>query len=46
MNLATITIITVLLTAFLYVIFLVLGIGGISKNRKAQGLDKNQKDSE
>ena len=42
MNLTTITIITIFLTLFFYVIFLVLGVGGISKNRKAQGLDQSK----
>ena len=43
MNFATIALITVLFTASLYLIFLVLGVGGISKNRVAQGLDQNQR---
>ena len=42
MNFATIAIITIVSTIFFYMIFLVLGIGGIAKNRKAQGLDQNQ----
>jgi len=42
MNFATITIITIISTVFFYVIFLVLGVGGIAKNRRAQGLDKNK----
>ena len=42
MNFATIAIITIISTAFLYLIFLVLGVGGIAKNRRAQGLDQNQ----
>ena len=42
MNFATIAIFTIISTAFLYLIFLVLGIGGITQNRKAQGLDQNQ----
>ena len=42
MNLATIAIITVLSTLFLYIIFLLLGVGGIAKNRAAQGLDQKQ----
>ena len=33
-------IITVILTVSLYIFFLVLGVGGIAKNRKAQGLDQ------
>ncbi len=43
MNFANIVIITVISTATLYIIFLVLGVGGIAKNRAAQGLDQNQK---
>tara|TARA_Y100001968_G_scaffold65328_1_gene56025 strand:+ start:479 stop:619 length:141 start_codon:yes stop_codon:yes gene_type:complete len=42
MNLATIAIITIISTVFLYMIFLVLGVGGIAKNRRAQGLAQNQ----
>ncbi len=42
MNFATIAISTIILTVFLYIIFLVLGVGGIAKNRAAQGLDQNQ----
>jgi len=40
MNFSTITIITIISTVFFYVVFLVLGVGGISKNRRAQGLDQ------
>ena len=40
MNLATISIFIVVSTFSLYLIFLVLGVGGISKNRIAQGLDQ------
>ena len=40
MNLVTISIITIVSTLFLYLIFLVLGVGGIAKNRKAQGFDQ------
>tara|TARA_Y100001968_G_C18941228_1_gene518821 strand:+ start:352 stop:486 length:135 start_codon:yes stop_codon:yes gene_type:complete len=40
MNFATIAIITTFSTLILYLIFLVLGLAGITKNRKAQGLDK------
>ena len=43
MNFVTIAIITVLSTLSLYIIFLVLGVGGIAKNRSAQGLDQNQR---
>ena len=27
----------------IYILFLVLGVGGIAKNRAAQGLDENQR---
>ena len=40
MNFGTIAIITIISTLFLYTIFFVFGVGGIAKNRKAQGLDK------
>ncbi len=43
MNLATISIITIISTVFFYVIFLVLGVGGIAKNRRAQGLDQSKR---
>ena len=43
MNFATITIITFIATVTLYLTFLLLGIGGIAKNRKVQGLDQNSK---
>ena len=43
MNVATIAIITVLSTLSIYIIFLLLGVGGIAKNRAAQGLDQNQR---
>tara|TARA_B100000579_G_C22399720_1_gene651233 strand:+ start:354 stop:503 length:150 start_codon:yes stop_codon:yes gene_type:complete len=43
MNLATITIITIISTVFLYMIFLVLGVGGIAKNRRAQGIDQSKR---
>ena len=42
MNLTTIATITIISTLLLYIIFLVLGVGGIAKNRSAQGLDQNQ----
>ena len=42
MNFATIAIITIISTLFVYMIFLVLGIGGIAKNRRAQGLDQSK----
>ncbi len=34
------SIITLISTLSLYLIFLLLGVGGIAKNREAQGLDK------
>ncbi len=40
MNFATITIITIISTLFFYMMFLLLGVGGIAKNRRAQGLDQ------
>tara|TARA_B100000945_G_C19847076_1_gene352211 strand:- start:33 stop:170 length:138 start_codon:yes stop_codon:yes gene_type:complete len=43
MTFATISIITIISTVIFYMIFLVLGVGGIAKNRKAQGLDKSQR---
>ena len=42
MNIATIAIITMISTLFFYMIFLVLGVGGIAKNRRAQGLDQSK----
>ena len=42
MKLATIAIIIIVSTFFLYILFLVLGVGGIAKNRRAQGLEQNQ----
>ena len=42
MNFATIAIITIISTLFFYMIFLVLGVVGIAKNRRAQGLDKSK----
>ena len=42
MNFATIAIIMIISTAFLYLTFLVLGVGGIAKNRRAQGLDQSK----
>ena len=42
MNFATIIFITIISTLFLYITFLVLGVGGIAKNRKAQGVDQNE----
>tara|TARA_Y100001968_G_C19315624_1_gene696508 strand:+ start:272 stop:397 length:126 start_codon:yes stop_codon:yes gene_type:complete len=40
MNYTNIAVISILITISLYVIFLLLGVGGITKNRKAQGLDE------
>jgi len=42
MNFATITIITIISTLFFYMTFLVLGVGGIANNRRAQGLDQSK----
>tara|TARA_B100000965_G_C19158333_1_gene569175 strand:+ start:144 stop:284 length:141 start_codon:yes stop_codon:yes gene_type:complete len=42
MNPATIAIITFISTLIFYIIFLVLGVGGIGKNRRAQGLDQSK----
>ncbi len=43
MNFASVAIITLIFTVFFYMIFLVLGVGGIAKNRIAQGLDQKSK---
>tara|TARA_B100000579_G_scaffold368785_1_gene329873 strand:- start:56 stop:196 length:141 start_codon:yes stop_codon:yes gene_type:complete len=43
MNLATIVLITIISTVIFYMIFLVLGVGGIAKNRMAQGLDQSKR---
>ncbi len=43
MNFLSIAIITIISALSLYIIFLVLGVGGISKNRAAQGLDQKQR---
>jgi len=43
MNFATIAIITIISTVLFYMIFLVLGVGGIAKNRRAQGLDQSKR---
>ncbi len=43
MNLGTITIFIFLATATFYIIFLLIGVGGIAKNREAQGLDQKTK---
>ena len=42
MNFSMMAIIIVISSASLYIIFLVLGVVGIAKNRRAQGLDKKQ----
>ena len=46
MNSTSIVVITLVTTLFIYLIFLVLGVGGIANNRAAQGLDQNQKNDE
>ena len=46
MNFGMIAMIMLLSTISLYIAFLVLGVGGIPKNRSAQGLDQNQKSDE
>ncbi|MFL2867539.1 MAG: hypothetical protein ACJZ78_01875 [Prochlorococcus marinus] len=43
MNLTTIAIITIISTVIFYMIFLVLGVGGIAKNREAQGLSQSKR---
>ncbi len=43
MDFTSIAIITIISTLFLYAIFLLLGVGGIAENRRAQGLDQNQR---
>ncbi len=43
MNIANILIITLFSALVFYCIFLILGMGGISQNRRAQGLDQNHK---
>ena len=42
MNFATTAFITIISTVFFYMLFLVLGVGGIAKNRRAQGLDQSK----
>ena len=42
MNFVTIAIVTFISSIFLYMIFLVLGFGGISQNRRVQGFDQNK----
>jgi len=41
MNFPTLAFITFTSTLVFYLVFLLLGVGGIAKNRKAQGLDQN-----
>jgi len=43
MSYATITTLIFISTASLYLIFLVIGVGGINRNREAQGLDQKSK---
>jgi len=43
MNFATIAIFTIIFTLSFYLIFLVLGVGGIGQNRSAQGIDQKSK---
>tara|TARA_B100000700_G_C14475407_1_gene592644 strand:- start:104 stop:238 length:135 start_codon:yes stop_codon:yes gene_type:complete len=43
MNFATIVIITFIASVSFYIIFLVLGVGGIANNRNAQDLDHESK---
>ena len=40
MNFVTTAIITIVFTLCFYLLFFVLGVGGIAKNRDAQGIDK------
>ena len=46
MNTASIAVITLVTTLSIYLMFLVLGVGGIANNRAAQGLDQNKKSDE
>ena len=46
MNTASIAVITVVLTLSFYLLFLLLGVGGIANNRAAQGLNQNQKNDQ
>tara|TARA_Y100001968_G_scaffold302162_1_gene315242 strand:+ start:889 stop:1029 length:141 start_codon:yes stop_codon:yes gene_type:complete len=43
MNATTIAVVTLVATLSFYLIFLVIGVGGIAKNRAAQGLDQKLK---
>ena len=43
MNATTIALIVLVTSLSLYLIFLLLGVGGIANNRAAQGLDENLK---
>tara|TARA_Y100000589_G_C26961141_1_gene550673 strand:- start:200 stop:337 length:138 start_codon:yes stop_codon:yes gene_type:complete len=40
MNFTYLAIVSIILTLSFYIAFLVLGIGGIAKNRRAQGLEE------
>ena len=43
MNFGSTVIITFSMTICLYIFFFVIGVGGIVKNREAQGLDEKSK---
>jgi hypothetical protein len=43
MSYTTIVIITIIATFLIYMTFLVLGVGGIDKTRRAQGLDQSKR---
>tara|TARA_Y100001968_G_scaffold288741_1_gene291215 strand:+ start:387 stop:536 length:150 start_codon:yes stop_codon:yes gene_type:complete len=45
MNLSMIAMITIIFSLVFYMIFLVLGVSGIAKNRKAQGLNQKANNS-
>ena len=45
MNFASIAIVIFLFTSSLYILFFVLGVGGIANNRAAQGLDQNKRNN-
>tara|TARA_Y100001968_G_C19435578_1_gene759463 strand:+ start:1837 stop:1971 length:135 start_codon:yes stop_codon:yes gene_type:complete len=42
MDLATIAVITLIFTITIYLIFFMIGLGGIAKNKEAQGLDQKK----
>ena len=46
MNITSVAIITVVTSLSFYLIFFVLGVGGVANNRAAQGLDQNKKSDE